>query len=297
MRILIQSWTYFRKLGKATFISVIMQPAKNWGDLVVRGLLEIPCSLDTGKLWKVAQFWEGPRSLVLSLKSNHINNLCTVSGGALWSSLPHEVSILLRRIVFPSESSAMGGSSLIALGYGPGNLFLQSLISIPSFSEMMAPLSEQKPKIQGSKIANQTKTKIPEGQTLIAVCGDGWPCAEWLSAYANNNLGWCLPPWRKPTRCLFQQRVRFSLCWVELISPWPVAGGNFKGSVGREGGLENTGTALTSNVSLFLFEPDKQWDPSTTQVHWWESLQHSLSSLRIICSNLKSEATWMWQGL
>lgn len=55
MRILIQSWTYFRKLGKATFISVIMQPAKNWGDLVVRGLLEIPCSLDTGKLWKVAQ--------------------------------------------------------------------------------------------------------------------------------------------------------------------------------------------------------------------------------------------------
>lgn len=220
-----------------------------------------------------------------------------MSGGALWSSLPHEVSILLRRIVFPSESSAMGGSSLIALGYGPGNLFLQSLTSIPSFSEMMTPLSEQKPKIQGSKIANQTKTKIPEGQTLIAVCGDGWPCAEWLSAYVNNNLGWCLPPWRKLTRCLFQQRVRFGLCWVELISPWPVAGGNFKGSVGREGGLENTGTALTSNVSLFLFEPDKQWDPSTTQVHWWESLQHSLSCLRIICSNLKSEATWMWQGL
>lgn len=96
---------------------------------------------------------------------------------------------------------------------------------------------EQKPKIQGSKKTDQNKTKLPEGQILVAVCGDGWPCAELLSAYANNNLGWHLSPWREPTWCPFQQRVRHSFCWVELISPWPVAGGHFKGSVAQGAAL------------------------------------------------------------
>lgn len=138
--------------------------------------------------------------------------------------------------------------------------FLQSLTSTPSFSEMMAPLSEQKPKIQSSKKPNQNKTKLPEGQTLVAVCGNGRPGAVAVSI-CEQQPGVAPASLERTNLMPFptESQARLLLSGVDK----PLAHGqsirwSFQRECGTGGSLENTGMALTWNVSLFLFESDKQ---------------------------------------
>lgn len=133
------------------------------------------------------------------------------------------VSILLRRIVFPSESSVMGGSSLIALGYGPGNLFLQSLTSIPSFSEMMAPLNRSQ-KFRVAKKQTKPKQKSQKVKLLLLSVGMDGPVLSCCQHMRTTTWGDACPPGENQPDAFSNRELGSASAewswWAH--DPWPV---------------------------------------------------------------------------